>query len=120
MVEGLRIIGDMILGKGFSAHDNEFYRQNILALIADNGFTVTGDCYKDFGSGAFSHNVMLAESHVCVHTWPESNFYSLDIHTCNYTRDNSEATRKMADEIIELFDTDRDKSHLREISSASL
>ncbi len=108
------------MGEKFSSQENDFYRQNILALIVKNGFTVTGDCYKDFGPGAFSHNVMLAESHVCVHTWPESNFYSLDIHTCNYTRDNSEATRKMAEEIIELFDTDQTKSHLREIPSKDL
>lgn len=120
MVGGLRIIGDMTLGTRFASQENEYYHNKVLAMVETNGFTITGSCYKDFGSGAFSLNIMLIESHVCIHTWPEKHFYSIDIHTCNFSRNNSKATRKMAKQIINLFDTNLSKSHLREISSNNL
>jgi S-adenosylmethionine decarboxylase len=35
--------------------------------------------------------VVLAESHVAVHTWPELDAVTLDIYVCNYSQDNRAA-----------------------------
>ncbi|MDR2411800.1 MAG: S-adenosylmethionine decarboxylase [Candidatus Peribacteria bacterium] len=31
----------------------------------------------------------LTESHISIHTWPESKFLTLDVYVCNYNDDNS-------------------------------
>lgn len=36
----------------------------------------------DFGNGGVTGVLLLAESHVSVHTWPEKSFVALDIFLC--------------------------------------
>lgn len=43
----------------------------------------------DAGPGGVTATVLLAESHVCVHTWPETQSVSLDVYVCNFSGDNS-------------------------------
>jgi S-adenosylmethionine/arginine decarboxylase-like enzyme len=33
--------------------------------------------------------VVLAESHLAIHTWPERDGATLDVYVCNYTADNT-------------------------------
>jgi len=33
--------------------------------------------------------VLLAESHIAIHTWPEAGFVTVDVYVCNYTTDNA-------------------------------
>jgi S-adenosylmethionine decarboxylase proenzyme len=37
--------------------------------------------------------VVLAESHLAIHTWPESRSATLDVYVCNFSRDNSDRAR---------------------------
>jgi S-adenosylmethionine decarboxylase len=36
------------------------------------------------GSGGITATVLLAESHLCVHTWPEQLAVTLDVYVCNF------------------------------------
>lgn len=56
-----------------------------------------------FENGSFSLVVMLAESHVSIHTWPEKKSVQLDVFLCNYLRDNSLVGQQIFDEMIEYF-----------------
>ncbi len=38
--------------------------------------------FHDFGNGGVTGVLLLAESHVSVHTWPEKSFAALDIFLC--------------------------------------
>ena len=53
--------------------------------------------------GGVTATVLLAESHICVHTWPESNSATLDIYVCNVTADNSANARELMDCLLALF-----------------
>ncbi len=33
--------------------------------------------------------MLLAESHIAIHTWPESGFVTVDVYVCNFTTDNT-------------------------------
>ena len=44
--------------------------------------------------------VVLAESHVAIHTWPETGSVTLDIYVCNFSRDNSDRARAVYDAIV--------------------
>lgn len=39
--------------------------------------------------------VLLAESHLAVHTWPEQRAVTLDVYVCNLGSDNSAKARKL-------------------------
>ena len=39
--------------------------------------------------------VLLAESHLAVHTWPEQGAVTLDIYVCNLGNDNSAKAREL-------------------------
>ncbi len=48
--------------------------------------------------------VLLAESHLCVHTWPEQGAVTLDVYVCNFGGDHSARARALLVHLIELFD----------------
>lgn len=46
--------------------------------------TVLGANFHDFGDGLGNTGVlMLAESHISIHTWPEKNYAAIDIFICS-------------------------------------
>jgi S-adenosylmethionine decarboxylase len=44
--------------------------------------TVVGQASAVFGNGAVTAVLLLAESHLAVHTWPEHRMASFDLLTC--------------------------------------
>jgi len=65
------------------------------------GLTVLGDHFFQFDSfdqvqeGGATGAVVLAESHLAVHTWPERDSATLDVYVCNVTGDNSGKAEKL-------------------------
>jgi S-adenosylmethionine/arginine decarboxylase-like enzyme len=53
-------------------------------------------------SGA-SGILLLAESHIAVHTWPELKAVTLDIYACNYGQDNSAKVEHLLNLLAEAF-----------------
>jgi S-adenosylmethionine decarboxylase len=50
------------------------------------GATIIGDKSHKFGEGmGGTAIILLAESHISVHTWPENNFAAIDIFMCGNT-----------------------------------
>lgn len=55
------------------------------------------------GQSGITGVVLLAESHVAVHTWPELGAVTLDVYVCNYGRDNSDKARRLLDRLVAAF-----------------
>lgn len=65
-------------------------RQLCLAAVAGSGLTTVGELFHRFGgAGGVTGVVLLAESHLAVHTWPELAAVTLDVYVCNLGADNS-------------------------------
>ena len=47
--------------------------------------------------------VVLAESHLALHTWPEISSVTLDVYVCNFSGDNSRQAHALFNEIIANF-----------------
>ena len=47
--------------------------------------------------------VLLAESHLAVHTWPELGAVTLDVYVCNFGADNSARARALLAELEQAF-----------------
>lgn len=52
---------------------------------------------------AYSFVILLSESHISLHSFPEEKYLSMDCYTCNYSRDNTEATKKVYEFLKEIF-----------------
>lgn len=57
----------------------------------------------DGSSAGVTATVLLAESHLCVHTWPEKNAVTLDVYVCNFGGDHSEKARALMAALMQLF-----------------
>ena len=52
------------------------------AVANEGGATILNSHMHGFDGGGYTGFVMLAESHISVHTWPESNYAAFDIFMC--------------------------------------
>jgi S-adenosylmethionine decarboxylase proenzyme len=57
--------------------------------VDDSGLTIVGDSFFQFEPQGVTGTVLLAESHLAIHTWPEAGFVTVDVYVCNYTTDNT-------------------------------
>lgn len=55
------------------------------------------------GPGGITATVLLAESHLCVHTWPEERAVTLDVYVCNFGADHSAKARTLMDALVDRF-----------------
>lgn len=55
------------------------------------------------GPGGVTATVLLAESHLCVHTWPEQRGVTVDVYVCNFGADHSAKAHQLMDALIALF-----------------
>ncbi|PIE42286.1 MAG: S-adenosylmethionine decarboxylase proenzyme 2 [Gammaproteobacteria bacterium] len=51
--------------------------------------------------------LLLAESHLCLHSWGEFKAVTLDIYVCNFQSDNSEKAEKLFQICREILQPDR-------------
>jgi S-adenosylmethionine/arginine decarboxylase-like enzyme len=47
--------------------------------------------------------VLLAESHLAVHTWPELGAATLDVYVCNLGADNSARAERLLAVLVDAF-----------------
>jgi len=73
-----------------------------------HGLTVVGRLFHAFhdpsGEAAgVTGTVVLAESHLAIHTWPEIGAVTLDVYVCNFSDDNSERAQALFAEVLARF-----------------
>jgi S-adenosylmethionine decarboxylase proenzyme len=85
-------------------------------LVLEAGLTVVGRQWVGFeaqpaGPGGVTGALLLAESHVAVHTWPEWDQVTVDVYVCNLRSDNSERAHALMRSLIAAFQPQRVLSH---------
>ena len=71
-------------------HDPSALRALCLSAVACAGLQAVGELFHRFPApGGVTGVVLLAESHLAVHTWPELGGVTLDVYVCNLHGDNS-------------------------------
>lgn len=75
--------------------------QNVESTLIDTarriGATIIGHAFHQFSPQGVTGVVIIAESHICIHTWPEHGYAAVDIFTCGDTSRLEEATQHIAD-----------------------
>jgi spermidine synthase len=123
-LDGIHVVANLYRCRGQARYltDAAALRHFCLDSITRSGLTSLGDLFHSFDGGGVTGAVVLAESHLAIHTWPELNSVTLDLYVCNYTQDNSAKARQVVDELMRLFDAEdfvrhevpRDRQHLYE------
>jgi S-adenosylmethionine decarboxylase len=68
-----------------------------LATVRGAGLQPVGELFHRFPApGGVTGVVLLAESHLAVHTWPELGAVTLDVYVCNLGADNSARAEALA------------------------
>lgn len=109
-MQGLHLIADLLdcrCPPGFllDAAGLEDYCVN---ACRRHGLTVVGRLFHQFrgpaqAAAGVTGTVVLAESHLAVHTWPEIAGVTLDVYVCNFSADNSDRARALFAEAIATF-----------------
>lgn len=90
----------------------------LLSLLVDavhtSGLTIVGHAAHEFNEydGAdvaeqqicgVTLTLLLAESHLCLHTWGEYKTVTLDVYVCNVTHDNSRKADALYEACLQVF-----------------
>src|SRR5688500_19027412 len=68
------------------------------------GLEPVGELFHSFGAGqGVTGVVLLAESHMAVHTWPELSAVTIDVYVCNYGGDNSARAHALMNGVVAAF-----------------
>lgn len=105
-MQGLHLTADLhgcnIDQPAFS--DTAALRRLCLQAVQRQGLTAVGELFHRFDSGGgVTGVVLLAESHLAVHTWPELQAVTLDVYVCNYSADNSHRADGLLAELESCF-----------------
>ncbi len=85
-------------------------RAACLAQVAHSGLSAVGDLFHAFQPampgqpGGITGMVLLAESHLAVHTWPETGHVTLDVFVCNVLSDNRDRAQALVDTLVRGFE----------------
>lgn len=92
-MKGLHILAELHDCRAAAAlmHEAEALRAACVAACAAAGLTGVAEAFHGFANGGATGVVVLAESHLAVHTWPEIGAVTLDIYVCNFSQDNRAA-----------------------------
>jgi S-adenosylmethionine decarboxylase len=88
-------------------------RELCVAAVRASGLTPVAELFHTFppaldGSpGGVTGVVLLAESHLAVHTWPESGAVTLDAFVCNHTEDNSARAELLVQAMLDAMRPER-------------
>ena len=92
--------------------DRGVLQEACIRLVRRCGLTVVGDDFHQFADcesdpGGVTGLVLLAESHLAVHTWPELNAVTLDVYVCNFQQDNTSKAQSLTDALVDIFQPGR-------------
>ncbi|HET7796018.1 MAG TPA: adenosylmethionine decarboxylase [Rhizobacter sp.] len=79
-----------------------------LGAVRDATLLPVGELFHTFPgaqeqAGGVTGVVLLAESHLAVHTWPELGAVTLDVYVCNYGADNTHKAHALIDMLLAAF-----------------
>ena len=109
-MQGLHLTGDL-----FDCGCSASTLTDLAALSAlcrdatvEAGLTIVDEKFHVFPDwqgqpGGITGTLLLAESHLAIHTWPERRGVTLDVYVCNFTGDNTTKAQQLFDTLLMAF-----------------
>lgn len=109
-MHGLHLTADLYQCQGELRHmlDADAIAALCRAQTAAAGLTPVGECWAKFPDhqgqpGGVTGTVLLAESHLAIHTWPENGNVTIDVYVCNFSADNSDKARRLMEGMVTAY-----------------
>ena len=108
-MHGLHLIADLHDCRGETPLDDpDALRALCLRAIADAGLRAVGSVFHPFVDAdghaqGVTGVVLLVESHLAVHTWPELCGVTADVYVCNVGADNTSRAEGVMAQLVAAF-----------------
>ncbi|WP_027015675.1 polyamine aminopropyltransferase [Comamonas composti] len=113
-MHGLHLTADLYQCKG---DERYMLDADVIATLCRTqtemaGLTLVDDRWVKFPDyqgepGGVTGTVLLAESHLAIHTWPETGNVTIDVYVCNFSADNSGRARALMEGVIAAYAPER-------------
>lgn len=103
---GLHILLTLKTKNEFKLKDLNSFLEFINTVLEKNELTRVGESSYVFDNSSFTAATCLMESHICIHTWPEIKQLTTDVYLCNYSQDNTERVKSIAEDIRRYFEAE--------------
>ncbi len=107
LIEAVQTVGLTLVGQAVHDFSDTSFSD---ASCANAGFTDTkltntssNKINADKQSSGYTISLLLAESHICIHTWAELKSVTLDVYVCNFLQDNSDKANNLLKMCKNLF-----------------
>ena len=77
-------------------NDSSLLERILSEAASGAGLSVLGARFASFSPQGASGAVLLSESHIAIHTWPEAGFAAVDLFTCGSPESAETACRAVA------------------------
>ena len=65
--------------------DIQYIEEAMVRAANEAGATIVGQSFHKFVPRGVTGIIAIAESHLCIHTWPEHAYAAVDVFTCGRT-----------------------------------
>jgi S-adenosylmethionine decarboxylase proenzyme len=79
---GAQILADLYGCDRVTLDDADAIRAILVEAALRCGATIVDRCFHRFSPQGVSGVVVIAESHLAIHTWPEHGYAAVDLFTC--------------------------------------
>ena len=79
--------------------DLDYIRQAMRGAAEQAGATIVGESFHKFDPIGVTGIVAIAESHLCIHTWPEYGYAAADVFTCGDDFDPNQAAELLIEKL---------------------
>ncbi len=112
-MQGLHLTADLhgCTAQAPAMTDPQALRALCLAAVAQAGLQAVGELFHRYAGAGVTGVVLLAESHLAVHTWPELDAVTLDVYVCNFGADNSARAHALMDTLVAAFGARHSERH---------
>ena len=84
---GRHLIAEYADCTGGRLDDLEFIERSLLEAVRRSGATIVNSVFHRYAPQGVSGVVVIAESHMSIHTWPEYDYAAVDFFTCGQSVD---------------------------------
>ena len=79
--------------------DLDFIRKAMMGAAEQAGATIVGESFHKFDPIGVTGILAIAESHLCIHTWPEYGYAAADVFTCGDDFDPHQAAELLIEKL---------------------
>lgn len=93
---GQQLLADLYECDVAALNDEALIREAMLEAARRCGATIVAERFHRFSPHGISGVVVIAESHLAIHTWPEHGYAAVDLFTCGATLRPDEGLHHLA------------------------